>query len=85
LTPPGTSGLLTRLRSSDTAVVAPALVEAQKVRAFEAAPIIAELLRSPEGGIRATAAEALGYVGVKAPSRYGEALLPLLGDLESSA
>jgi len=85
LTPPDTSGLLARLRSSDTAVVAPALVEAQKVRAFEAAPIIAELLRSPEGGIRATAAEALGYVGVKAPSRYGEALLPLLGDLESSA
>ena len=64
-------------------MVAPALVEAQKVRAFDAAPIIAELLRSPDKGIRATAAEALGYVGVKAPTRYGEALLPLLGDLES--
>lgn len=64
-------------------MVAPALVEAQKIRAFEAAPIIAELLRSPDEGIRATAAEALGYVGGKSPTRYGDALLPLLGDLES--
>jgi HEAT repeat protein len=80
LTNPGTSDLLDRLRSSDPAVVAPAIVEAEKVRAFEAAPIIAELLRSPDEAIRSSAAEALGCVGVKAPTRYGEALLSLLRD-----
>lgn len=63
-------------------MVAPAIVEAEKIRAFEAAPIIAELLRSPDEAIRSSAAEALGYVGVKAPTRYGEALLPLLADTE---
>jgi HEAT repeat protein len=75
--------LLDRLRSSDPAVVAPAIVEAEKRRAFEAAPIIAELLRSPDEAIRSSAAEALGYVGVKRPTRYGEALLPLLADTKS--
>ena len=80
LTDPNASGLLERLRSPDPTVVAPAIVEAEKTRALEAAPIIAELLHSFDEAIRASAAEALGYVGLKAPSRYGEALLPLLGD-----
>lgn len=76
---PGAS-LLNRLRSPDTTVQAPAIVEAERARAYDAAPIIAELLRSPDDAIRSSAAEALGYLGIKAPARYGEALLPLLGD-----
>jgi HEAT repeat protein len=60
-------------------MVAQAIVDAEKVRAFEAAPIIAEQLRSSDEAIRASAAEALGYVRIKAPNRYVEALLRLLG------
>lgn len=72
--------LLERLRSSDTAIQARAIVEAEKSRAYEAAPLVAELLRSPHDGIRSSAADALGYLGIKAPRRYGEALMPLLAD-----
>src|SRR5690349_3506558 len=83
MTDPGVAGLLDRLRSSDPAVVAPAIVDAEKLRAYQAAPMIAELLGSSDDAIRASAAEALGYIGIKAPTRYGEALLPLLRDSES--
>jgi HEAT repeat protein len=76
----GDGNLLDRLRSRDAAIQAPAIVEAEKTHAYEAAPIIAELLRSPDDAIRSSAAEALGYVGIKAPGRYSEALLPLLDD-----
>jgi HEAT repeat protein len=68
------------LRSTDTSVQARAIVEAEKSRAYEAAPLIADLLRSSDDDIRSSAADALGYLGVKAPSRYGEALLLLLAD-----
>lgn len=74
------SDLLERLRSTDTAIQARAIVDAEKSRAYEAAPLVADLLRSSDDGIRASAADALGYLGIKAPSRYGEALLPLLAD-----
>lgn len=74
------SDLLERLRSTDTAIQARAIVEAEKSRAYEAAPLVAELLRSPDEGIRSSAADALGYLGIKAPRRYGEALMPLLAD-----
>jgi hypothetical protein len=40
------SDLLDRLRSHDPVVQAPAIVEAEKSRAYEAAPIVAELLKS---------------------------------------
>lgn len=83
MTDPIWLGLLDRLRSTNLGVVAQAIVEAEKGRAFVAAPIVAELLRSSDEAIRASAAEALGYLGIKAPSRYGEALLPLLGDTAS--
>jgi HEAT repeat protein len=79
----GSSDLLQRLRSRDTAVQASAIVEAEKSRAYEVAPDVAELLGSPDGGIRSSAADCLGYLGIKAPSRYGEALLPLLTDHEA--
>ena len=74
------SDLLERLRSTDTAIQARAIVDAEKSRAYEAAPLVADLLRSPDDGIRSSAADALGYLGSKAPIRYGEALLPLLAD-----
>jgi len=74
------SDLLERLRSADTAIQARAIVQAQKSRAYDVAPVIADLLRSPNNGIRSSAADCLGYLGVKARSRYGEALLPLLTD-----
>jgi HEAT repeat protein len=77
------SELLERLRSTDTAILAPAIVEAEKSRVYEAAPLLADLLHSADYGIRSSAAEALGYLGTKAPSRYGEALLPLLTDREA--
>lgn len=62
--------------------MASAIVEAEKARVVEAAPIVADLLRSRDPAIRASAAEALSYVGIKSPSRYGAALLPLLRDPE---
>lgn len=74
------SDLLERLRSTDTAIQARAIVDAEKSRAYEAAPLVADLLRSLEDGIRSSAADALGYLGIKAPGRYGEALMPLLAD-----
>src|SRR5713101_3558724 len=77
------SDLLERLRSSDTAIQARAIVDAEKSRAYHAAPVIADLLRSSDDAIRSSAAACLGYVGIKAPSRYGEALLPLLTDREA--
>jgi HEAT repeat protein len=77
------SDLLNRLRSHDPAIQAPAIVEAEKSRAHEAAPIIAELLKSGDVAIRSSAAQALGYLGANAASRYGPALLPLLNDVDS--
>ncbi|MDQ6712305.1 MAG: HEAT repeat domain-containing protein [Candidatus Dormibacteraeota bacterium] len=77
------SDLLERLRSTDPAIQAPAIVEAQKSRAYHAAPVIADLLSSSDDAIRSSAADCLGYLGIKAPSRYGAALLPLLTDREA--
>ncbi|HAZ48609.1 MAG TPA: hypothetical protein DDW76_22940 [Cyanobacteria bacterium UBA11369] len=74
--------LLEQCRDGNPISQAPALQELVDLKASVAVPVILDLLKSPDEGIRFCAAEALGDLGVKEIESVGPALINLLADPE---
>lgn len=74
--------LIEKCASGEPKEQAPALQALVKMKADSAVPVILELLRSSDEGIRFCAAEALGYLGEKEIESVGPALINLLLDPE---
>jgi HEAT repeat protein len=75
--------LLDDCRSGDPSKQAPAIMKLQDIEAYEAVPVLVELLTSPEENIRSLAAEALGLLGDDEIETVGSHLLKALSDPEA--
>ncbi len=72
--------LLEDCRSGDPSRQTLAIMELQKLEAYEAAPTLIELLASPEEDIQRLAVEALGWLGDIGSKTVGDSLLKMLND-----
>jgi len=79
---PAIAQLLEQCRASEPNQQAPALQQLVDLKASVAIPVILELLKSPDEGIRFSAAEALGDLGYEEIESVGPALINLLVDPE---
>jgi HEAT repeat protein len=79
---PSIATLIEQCASDNPERQAPALQKLVAMKAYSAAPVILELLRSSDEGIRFCAAEALGCLGANEIESVGPALVNILEDPE---
>jgi HEAT repeat protein len=72
--------LLHDCHSGDASKQTPAIMALQDMEAYEAVPVLVELLTSPEENIRSLAAEALGLLGANDVETVGPELIKTLSD-----
>lgn len=75
--------LLENCLSGEPSRQTPAIIELQNLEAYEAVPVLIELLASSEKNVRGCAVEALGWLGFKERELVGSALLKMLSEEDS--